>query len=85
LPTPSKYHPSRRRDEFLLDLVTQRQANGVIFARQKFCDPHGFDFARVGAALGERGIAHMLLELEQAPQVGQMRTRIQAFLETVRN
>ncbi len=85
LPTPSKYHPSRRRDEFLIQVVAQRRAHGVIFARQKFCDPHGFDYARLGAALEERGIAHMLLELEQAPQIGQMRTRIQAFLETVRN
>jgi bcr-type benzoyl-CoA reductase subunit C len=83
LPTPNKHHPTRRRDDYLIELVAQRQANGVIFARQKFCDPHGFDYANLKPALDQAHIPHLLIELEQTPQAGQMRTRIEAFLEMV--
>jgi benzoyl-CoA reductase subunit C len=85
LPTPTKYHPSRRRDEYLVKTVIENEADGVIFARQKFCDPHGFDYANAKSALDRNGIAHALVELEQTSQAGQMRTRIQAFIETLSN
>jgi len=41
VPTPTKHHPQRTREAHLLALVRQRRADGVIFARQKFCEPHG--------------------------------------------
>lgn len=83
LPTPNKHHPTRRRNDYLIERVTQRQADGVIFARQKFCDPHGFDYANLKPALDRAHIPHLLLELEQTSQAGQMRTRVEAFLEMV--
>jgi benzoyl-CoA reductase subunit C len=83
LPTPTKHHPNRRRDEYLIELVGLKRADGVIFARQTFCDPHGFDYANVRPALIRRGIPHLLMDLEQTSQAGQMRTRVQAFLETI--
>ena len=93
LPTPTKYHPQRRRDAHLLDMVRARQADlsacvhaqadGVIFARQKFCEPHGFDYVTLKAALDRAGVPHLLVELEQTPHVGQMRTRVEAFLEII--
>jgi benzoyl-CoA reductase/2-hydroxyglutaryl-CoA dehydratase subunit BcrC/BadD/HgdB len=82
-PTPTKHHPARRRDHYLVELAGQKQADGIIFARQKFCDPHGFDYAALGPALDEAGIPHLLVELEQSAQLGQLRTRVQAFLETL--
>jgi benzoyl-CoA reductase/2-hydroxyglutaryl-CoA dehydratase subunit BcrC/BadD/HgdB len=83
LPTPTKYHRSRRRDEYLVKTVIESEADGVIFARQKFCDPHGFDYAIIKSVLDSNGIAYASIELEQTPQAGQMRTRIQAFIETI--
>jgi benzoyl-CoA reductase/2-hydroxyglutaryl-CoA dehydratase subunit BcrC/BadD/HgdB len=83
LPTPTKHHRAWRRDAHLLERVSQKQAHGVIFARQKFCDPHGFDYVSARSALGKRGIPHLLIELEQASQVGQLQTRVEAFLETI--
>ncbi len=84
LPTPSKHHPERRRDAYLVDLVDRRQADGVIFARQKFCDPHGFDYVAARSALERAGVPHLLIDLEQTPQAGQTRTRLEAFLEMIR-
>lgn len=83
LPTPTKYHPTRRRDEMLIERVERSKADGVVFSRQAFCDPHGFDYASSSAALDARGIPHLYLELEQASQIGQIHTRVDAFLETV--
>jgi benzoyl-CoA reductase/2-hydroxyglutaryl-CoA dehydratase subunit BcrC/BadD/HgdB len=81
LPTPTKHHPAQRRGDYLVDQVVRRGADGVIFARQKFCDPHGFDYVPLRAALDRAGIPHLLVELEQTPQAGQVRTRVEAFLE----
>lgn len=83
LPSPTKFHPSRRRDTYLIQRVADSHADGVIFARQKFCDPHGFDYASARSALREHGVRHLLLELEQTPHVGQMQTRVEAFLESL--
>jgi benzoyl-CoA reductase/2-hydroxyglutaryl-CoA dehydratase subunit BcrC/BadD/HgdB len=80
-PTPTKYHSRRSRADHLLSLVKERGARGVVFARQKFCDPHGFDYAQMARALGEAGVPHLLVELEQASQAGQLRTRVEAFVE----
>jgi len=83
VPTPTKHHPQRTRAAHLLSLVEERQANGVIFARQKFCEPHGFDYVQLAHALDQAGLPHLLVELEQASQAGQLRTRVEAFVEMI--
>jgi benzoyl-CoA reductase subunit C len=80
-PTPTKHHPQRSRAAYLLSLVQERSAHGVIFARQKFCEPHGFDYVQLAHALDRVGVPHLLVELEQASQAGQLRTRVEAFVE----
>jgi len=81
LPVPSRHHPERRRDRHLLDLVARRRADGVIFALQKFCDPHGFDYVTLKKALDVAGVLHLQLELEQPQVSGQVKTRVEAFIE----
>lgn len=81
LPTPTKYHPHHTRAAHLLSLVTERNADGVVFARQKFCEPHGFDYVQQAQALDRAGVPHLLVELEQASQAGQLLTRVEAFAE----
>ena len=81
VPTPTKHHSQRSRAEYLLSSVKERGACGVVFARQKFCDPHGFDYAHLVRALDGAGVPHLLVELEQSSQAGQLRTRVEAFVE----
>jgi len=81
LPVPSRHHPERRRDRHLLDLARRRRADGVIFALQKFCDPHGFDYVTLKRALDGAGVPHLQLELEQPQVSGQVKTRVEAFIE----
>jgi len=81
VPIAAKTHPSCRRDDALLDLVRARTADGVIFAPQKFCEPHGFDYVTIKNALDRADVPHLLMELEQVQVTGQMRTRLGAFVE----
>ena len=80
-PTPTKYHLRSGRVAQMVSLIQERNADGVIFARFKFCEPHGFDYAGMAHALAQAGVPHLLVELEQASQAGQLRTRVEAFIE----
>jgi benzoyl-CoA reductase subunit C len=84
-PTPTKHDPTHRRSAHLLSLVRERKADGVIFARQAYCDPHGFDLAQMGRALDQAEIPYLALQLEQASQAGQLSTRVEAFCEMIRS
>jgi benzoyl-CoA reductase/2-hydroxyglutaryl-CoA dehydratase subunit BcrC/BadD/HgdB len=83
IPCPAKYKPSFRREEYLLTLVEKNGADGVVFVLQKFCDPHAFDYVLVKEKLEERGIPLLLLDIGGDLAIGQLRTRLQAFLEMI--
>jgi bcr-type benzoyl-CoA reductase subunit C len=80
-PCPTKYHPDHDPGSHLLEQVELVQAQGVVFALEKFCEPHAFDFAAVQPALDHVGLPRLLLEMEQTPSLEALRTRLQAFIE----
>jgi len=83
-PCPAKYHPDYEPGEHLLKLVSDSQADGVVFILEKFCDPHAFDYAMVKEKLDAAAVPHLRLEIEHVPALGQWRTRLQAFLEMIK-
>ncbi len=80
-PCPAKHREGWRRGAALVALARQRQAHGVIFYLQKFCDPHAFDYADARRDLDVAGIPHITLEDDAGPATAQWRTRLQAFAE----
>ena len=68
----------------LADRAAEHRVRGVILVRQKFCDPWGWEHPAIVRALKERGIASLLLEIEQPGATGALATRIQAFVEMLR-
>jgi benzoyl-CoA reductase subunit C len=81
---PAKHLANSTRAENLLRKVNESNAAGVIFMQLKFCDPHAFDYPYLKNALTKAGISSLLLEVEDQPLAqGQMKTRIEAFLETL--
>jgi len=82
-PCPCKFYPDHDPGQYLLDQARQVRAQGIVFALEKFCDPHAFDYALARPALERAGLPHLLLELEQSPSLEAMRTRLQAFIETL--
>jgi bcr-type benzoyl-CoA reductase subunit C len=83
LPCPAKYHPDHEPGKHLLKLVSDTQADGVVFVLQKFCDPHAFDYAMIKEKLNAAAVPHLRLEMEHMPAPDQWRTRLQAFLEMI--
>lgn len=79
---PAKHSGLFDRGRHLVDKVRTHQADGVIFMLLKFCDPHGFDYPYMKKMLDDEGIASVLVEVDdQASGQGQLKTRIEAFME----
>jgi len=73
--------PGRRYD-LLVERVRGAGAQGVIYASLKFCDSYLYDFPRVQKRLQEEGIPLLRLESDYTDgHVGQLLTRVEAFLE----
>ena len=80
-PCPTKFHPTHDPGRHLMDQVRQTRADGVVFALEKFCEPHAFDYALIRPTLDQAGVPCLLLEMEQIPSLEALRTRLQAFVE----
>ncbi len=79
---PAKHTNLTSRGENLVSLVRNHRADGVIFLLLKFCDPHAFDYPYLKEYLDNAGIPSLHLEIEQQlPSDGQVRTRLEAFME----
>ncbi|MGC8787748.1 MAG: 2-hydroxyacyl-CoA dehydratase subunit D, partial [Anaerolineae bacterium] len=84
VPCPAKHDDTNSRVEHILNLIHRTEAQGVIFVPPKFCDPHAFDFTLLAKALASVGVPHLLIETDLTVPTGQLRTRIQAFIELLR-
>lgn len=80
-PCPTKLHPNHEPGAWLLDQATQVRADGIVFALEKFCEPHAFDYAEARPQLDSAGLPYLLLEMEHVPSLEALRTRMQAFIE----
>ncbi|MEW6554476.1 MAG: 2-hydroxyacyl-CoA dehydratase family protein [Actinomycetota bacterium] len=73
---------AERRYRTLEETVAAVGAKGVVYASLKFCDAYLYDFPRVQERLERAGIPVLRLESDYADgHVGQMLTRVEAFLE----
>jgi len=83
-PCPSRL-PVKRRLEFILEGIRESRADSLIFVIQKFCDPHLAEQPPLSKSLKQAGIPNTVIETEHriGPSRGQIRTRIQGFLEMI--
>lgn len=80
-----KHRPSNDRASLIAERVSQSGAKGAIFFQFKYCEPHAFDYPYVKKALDGMGVPSLLLEIEQGSvSIEQLRTRVEALLETIR-
>ncbi len=79
---PTKHKGAHAHAETLLKEVQKSGAKGVIFLLYKYCETHFFDYPDLKQALESKGIPTLLLEVEDPSySVGQLKIRIQAFVE----
>jgi benzoyl-CoA reductase/2-hydroxyglutaryl-CoA dehydratase subunit BcrC/BadD/HgdB len=75
---------TQERDEYLARLVEESAVEGVISVRLMQCDHWGFEQVNLGKYLRKKRIPHLALEIEYVlGGVGQIKTRVQAFLESI--
>ncbi len=78
------YDPYKGRIRHIMDLVKQNDADGVIIALMKFCDPEEYDVPIIMEACQKAGIPYLTIEIDQqATAYEQIRTRIQGFTENM--
>ncbi len=75
--------PAKKRLPYLIDLARESGARGVVFAVQKFCDPHLADLPLLTAWLKEAGYPSLILEYDGRINPGAAATRLQAFFEMI--
>ena len=74
---------SGKRFDHMMELIRQYKVDAVIYVSLKFCDNNLIDFHYQQKRLAEKKIPLLFLETERmASNMGQLRTRIQAFLES---
>jgi len=79
---PAKHGGPTVHLETLIQEVEESGAKGVIFLFYKYCEPHYFDYPDLKKALEAKLIPSLLLEVDDpATSQGQMKIRIQAFVE----
>jgi benzoyl-CoA reductase subunit C len=80
---PSKDWPERTRIPHILQLAKDYNVQAAVIMQEKFCDPQEFDIPTVTKVLNENGIPTYFLEFDVTVPIGQFRTRMEAFLETM--
>lgn len=74
----------KSRGSRLSELVKQTQADGVLIAMMKFCEPEEFDFPVYKKELEREGIPYLYIELEQSMSSAEsIETRIEGFVEVL--
>lgn len=74
-----------RRQEYVDSLVHEYNADGIIYEQMKFCDPWAYERMTGTFAMREKH-GHPVLSIDRPYAVGnsgQIRTRVQAFVESV--
>jgi benzoyl-CoA reductase subunit C len=84
VPCPSKDWPERTRIEHIKKLAQDWEVQGAIVIQQKFCDPHELDIPATIESLKQIGIPAQFLEFDVTVPIGQFKTRVEAFLEMLR-
>jgi benzoyl-CoA reductase/2-hydroxyglutaryl-CoA dehydratase subunit BcrC/BadD/HgdB len=73
-----------QRIRCMQELADHTKADGVVYCSLKFCDPCLYDVPLLGRTFREQGTPFLWLEDDYASSsLGQMRTRIEAFLELI--
>ena len=74
------------RKQYVADLAKEYGADGIIYEQVKFCDPWAYE-KTLGSFMLQQDYGFPVLAVDRpyniAASVGQMRTRVQAFVESI--
>ena len=79
------FTPNDERLDDIIRLARETKADGVVHYNLQFCQTYASEAVKVEEALGKAGIPLLRVETDYSDEdAGQLRTRVEAFLEMVR-
>ncbi len=79
------FTPNKGRTEDVLRLAAEYKVDGVVDYALRFCTPYTVESIGLGQAVREAGYAFLGIDTDySAGDVGQLTTRVEAFLEMIR-
>jgi benzoyl-CoA reductase subunit C len=83
-PCPSKDWPERLGVENIINLAKEYDVSGAVLMQTKFCDPWELSLPIIKQELENIGVPTLFLEFDVTVPIGQFKTRVEAFLEIIR-
>ena len=78
------FTPNAPRIEKILEMYKDRKADGFIYYTLSFCHTYNVEAHLISEALEKEGIPCLIIESDySAEDVGQIKTRVEAFLESI--
>lgn len=78
------FTPNQSRIDKIVQMVRDRQADGVIYYTLAFCHTYNVEAHLVTEALRKEGIPFLTMESDYSPEdAGQIKTRVEAFVESI--
>lgn len=79
------FSPNAERIDNILKLAKEYNVDGVVYTSLMFCDPYAVEFTKVKDALDKAGIPVLKIETDYGMEdAGQIKTRVEAFVETLK-
>jgi benzoyl-CoA reductase/2-hydroxyglutaryl-CoA dehydratase subunit BcrC/BadD/HgdB len=79
------FTPNTERLEHIAAMAKDLKADGVVHYGLLFCQPYAHEAFKVGQAMEQAGVPFLALETDYGMEdVGQLKTRVEAFVETLR-
>ena len=79
-----EYSNKNRRADYVVQMVKESGAQGLVLFMQQFCDPEEMEYPYLKKALDEAGVPHIKLGVDQQMRdFGQASTAIQAFADVL--
>jgi benzoyl-CoA reductase/2-hydroxyglutaryl-CoA dehydratase subunit BcrC/BadD/HgdB len=80
------FTPNDKRIDKIVRMVRDFAVDGVVYHQLRGCYAHKIGFSRIRAALKDRGVSVLGIETDYTHEdLGQLRTRIEAFLEMIQS
>lgn len=78
------FTPNQGRIDKIVQMVRDRQADGVVYYTLAFCHTYNVEAHLVTEALRKEGIPFLTMESDYSPEdAGQIKTRVEAFVESI--
>jgi len=85
VPCPTRVDEAIDWGDYLINVVKNSKARGVIHLVVKYCQPHEMYYPYLSKRLSRAGIHDLKLEIDfENMSIASTKTRVQAFLETLK-